>query len=225
MATVKVVDLLAKVQTLLQDTTGVRWPLLELQGWLNDSYRDTLTLRPDSNTLLGEFTCVAGPRQNVTSTFANAERLIGVLRNTATTSKKGAIALASRSSLDSALRNWYAETQSVDVELYMFDPRTPKEFLIYPPATTAARLEVAYAQVPSPHTLTSVQLANTATTETIRIADGFANALVDYVLYRAYSKNTESTTNAAKAGAYFQSFQGALGIKGQSEAASQPGVA
>jgi hypothetical protein len=225
MATVKVVDLLAKVQTLLQDTTGVRWPLLELQGWLNDSYRDTLTLRPDSNTLLGEFTCVAGPRQNVTSTFANAERLIGVLRNTATTSKKGAIALASRSSLDSALRNWYAETQTVDVELYMFDPRTPKEFLVYPPATTAARLEVAYAQVPSPHTLTSEQLANAATTETIRIADGFANALVDYVLYRAYSKNTESTTNAAKAGAYFQSFQGALGIKGQSEAASQPGVA
>jgi hypothetical protein len=225
MATVKVVDLLAKVQTLLQDTTGVRWPLLELQGWLNDSYRDTLTLRPDSNTLLGVFTCVAGPRQNVTSTFADAERLIGVLRNTATTSKKGAIALASRSSLDSALRNWYAETQTVDVELYMFDPRTPKEFLVYPPATTAARLEVAYAQVPSPHTLTSEQLANAATTETIRIADGFANALVDYVLYRAYSKNTESTTNAAKAGAYFQSFQGALGIKGQSEAASQPGVA
>lgn len=225
MATVKVVDLLAKVQTLLQDTTGVRWPLLELQGWLNDGYRDTLTLRPDSNTLLGEFTCVAGPRQNITSTFADAERLISVLRNTAATSKKGAIALASRSSLDSALRNWYAETQSVDVELYMFDPRTPKEFLVYPPTTTAARLEVAYAQVPTPHTLTSVQLANTATAETIRIADGFANALLDYVLYRAYSKNTESTTNAAKAGAYFQSFQGALGIKGQSEAASQPGVA
>lgn len=225
MATVKVVDLLAKVQTLLQDATGVRWPLLELQGWLNDGYRDTLVLRPDSNTLIGEFACVAGPRQNVTTSFVNAERLMSVLRNTAATSSKGAVALVTRTSLDSMIRNWFAETQSVNVELYVFDPRTPKEFMVYPPATSLARLEVMYTQVPSPHTLTAEQLANTATAETIRIADTFATALSDYVLYRAYSKNTESTTNAAKASAYFQSFQAALGVKGQAEAASQPGAA
>lgn len=225
MATVKVVDLLAKAQTLLLDATGVRWPRLELQGWLNDGYRDTLVLRPDSNTLTGEFVCVAGPRQVLTTTFANAERLTGVVRNTAATSKKGAVALVTRASLDSAIRNWYAETPSVDIELYMFDPRTPKDFLVYPPATTAARLEVQYAQVPSPHTLTSEQLANSATAETIRIADGFSNALLDYVLYRAFSKDAEVASNAARAVAYYQSFQAALGVKGQAEAASQPGVA
>jgi hypothetical protein len=225
MATVKVVDLLAKVQTLLQDATGVRWPLLELQGWLNDGYRDTLVLRPDSNTLVGEFACVAGVRQNITSTFTGAERLVGALRNTAATSSKGAVALVTRTSLDSMIRNWFAETPSVNVELYVYDQRTPKEFLVYPPATDLARLEVLYTQVPAPHTLTAEQLANTATAETIRIADTYASALTDYVLYRAYSKNTESTTNAAKAGAYYQSFQGALGVKGQAEAASQPGAA
>lgn len=225
MATVKVVDLLYKAQTLLQDATGVRWSLLELQGWLNDGYRDTLALRPDSNTLTGEYTCVAGARQVITTTFSAAERVVGVTRNTAASSNKGAVTLATRASIAAAVRNWYAETPSVSVELYAYDPRTPTEFFVYPPATTAARLEVQYTQVPSPHTLTSQQLANTSTSETIRIADAFASALLDYVLYRAFSKDAEQAGNAARAAAYYQNFQASLGVKGQVEAASQPGAA
>ena len=225
MATVKVVDLLAKAQTILQDATGVRWSLLELQGWLNDSYRETLILRPDSNTLVGEFTCAVGPRQVLTTTFANAERLVAVHRNTAATSRKGAVTLASKSSVDSALRSWYSQLGSADIELYMFDARTPKEFFVYPPASVAARLEVSYTQVPSPHTLTAEQLANTSTAEVIRIADTFANALQDYVLYRAFSKDAEATANASRAVAHYQAFQNSLGVGGQTNAASQPGVA
>lgn len=225
MATVKVVDLLAKAQTILQDATGVRWSLLELQGWLNDSYRETLILRPDSNTLVGEFTCAAGPRQVLTSTFANAERLISVHRNTAATSRKGAVTLASKASVDSALRMWYSQIPVVDIELYMFDARTPREFIVYPPASAAARLEISYSQVPAPHTLTAEQLGNTATAEVIRVADIFASALQDYVLYRAFSKDAEATANASRAVAHYQAFQNSLGVGGQTNAASQPGVA
>ena len=47
MATVKVVDLIYRAKTILQDTTSVRWALSELQWWLNDGYRDTSNLRPD----------------------------------------------------------------------------------------------------------------------------------------------------------------------------------
>jgi len=225
MATVKVVDVISKAQTLLKDATGVRWPLLELQGWLNDSYRDTLILRPDANTLIGEFTCVAGPRQRITSTFSNASRLVECLRNTAASSRKSRVRLASRASIDGMRPNWYSETQTVNIELYVFDPRTPTEFLVYPPASTAARLEVAYAQVPSPHTLTEAQLANAATAEVIRIDDTFSGALLDYVLYRAYSKDAEDAAVSSRAVAHYQAFQSALGVKGQSDAASQPGVA
>lgn len=225
MATEKVVTVISKVQTLLQDATSVRWSLLELQGWLNDAYRDAVNLRPDCNTLVGTFTCVAGPRQNITAQFPAALRLIEVVRNLATTSDKRAVALTTRKTLDSQLRTWYANTQSPTIEQYVFDPRTPKEFLVYPPATTAAQLEVVYSAVPTAHALTAEQLASSATAEVIRIDDSYANALIDYMMYRAYSKNTESTTNATKAGAYYQAFQNALGVKGQSEAASQPGVA
>jgi len=225
MATVKVVDLITRARKILQDTTSVRWALSELQLWLNDSYRETLIARPDSNTLTGEFVCVAGPRQVLTTTFANASRLVSVVRNTASTSNKYAVRLVDRRSLDDQRKGWYNETQSVNVEEYMFDARQPRDFFVYPPATTAARLEVTYTQVPSPHTLTDVQLADPTNTETIRIDDTFANAMLDYMLYRAYTKDSEQQGNAARAVAHFQAFQNSLGVSAQTNAASQPGVA
>jgi hypothetical protein len=225
MATVKVVDLIVRARTLLQDQDSVRWTVTELQYWLNDGYRDVLNLRPDSNTLTGEFTCVAGPRQVLTTTFPNASRLVSVVRNTAPTSNKYGVRLVNNRTLDDQRKGWYAETPTVSIEEYMFDPRQPREFLVYPPATTAARLEVAYTQIPAPHTLSESQLTNTATAETIRIDDSFANALLDYVLYRAYSKDAEQQGNAARAVAHFQAFQNSLGVAAQANAASQPGVA
>lgn len=225
MATAKVVDLISRAQTLLQDTTSVRWPVLELQGWLNDSYRETVNLRPDANTATGEFTCAAGARQVVTTTFASALRVIEVVRNTAVSSAKGAVRLVNRRMLDDQRRNWYAETPTVDIQHYMYDPRLPKEFLVYPPASTAARLEVVYSSVPLAHALTEVQLTNPATADVIRIDDSYFNALLDYVLYRAYSKDAEYASNAQRAVAHYQAFQNALGVSAQTNAASQPGAA
>ena len=225
MASVKLVELVSKTQTLLQDTTGVRWPVLELQGWFNDGYREIVNLRPDANTQTGEFVCVAGARQSITTSFPNALRLIEVMRNTAVTSAKGAVRLVNRRALDDQRRNWYAETQTVDIQHFMFDPRIPKEFLVYPPASTAARLEISYSSVPQAHTLTEAQLINPATTEVIRLDDSYANALIDYVMYRAYSKDAEYATNSTRAVAHYQAFQNALGASAQANAASQPGVA
>lgn len=225
MATVKVVDIVLRAQTILQDMTGVRWPPLELQLWFNDSYREIVNVRPDVNTETGTFTCAAGPRQVLTTAFANATRLIDIVRNVASASNKAAVRLVDRNILDDQRKAWYDETQSINIDHYMFDPRLPKEFMVYPPATTTAQLEVVYTQVPAAHTLTEAQLINPATTEVIRIDDSYSNVILDYILYRAYSKDADYAANATRAVAHFQAFQSALGVKTQSEAASQPGVA
>lgn len=225
MATVKVVDLISRAGTLLLDVGGVRWPRTELQNWLNDAYREAVALKPDCNSLTGTFACVAGPRQVITTAFADAVRLIEVVRNTAAASAKGAIRPTDRRSLDDARRSWYAETPTVDIQLFMFDPRLPKEFLVYPPAAVGATLEVVYAKVPAAHTLSALELADTATTEVIRLDDIYANALLDYVLYRAFGKDTENPANAQRAVAYFGAFRDALGNLAGTAAATQPGAA
>jgi hypothetical protein len=147
------------------------------------------------------------------------------VRNVAANSNKYAVRLVDRQGLDTQRRGWFAEPASINIEQYVFDPRQPKEFLVYPPAATTAQLEVVYAQVPSPHTLSDEQLANLATSEVIRIDDTFANALLDYILFRAYTKDAEQTSNATRAVAHYQAFQSSLGGSAQTNAASQPGVA
>lgn len=225
MATVKVVDIISRAKTLLQDTTSVRWPLLELQGWLNDAYRETANLKPDCCTQTGPYTCTVGARQVLTSVFPSATRLVEVTRNLAATSTKGAVRLVSRRMLDDQRRNWYAETPATTIEHYMYDPRVPKEFLVYPPATADAQLEVVYAAVPTEHTLSESQLGDPATTEVIRLDDSYANILVDYIVYRAYSKDAEYAANANRAVAHFGAYKEALTGAAGAATASQPGAA
>jgi hypothetical protein len=225
MATVKVVEIISKAATLLKDATGVRWPALELQGWLNDAYREIVNFRPDSNAQTGTYSCVAGPRQNITGTFAEATQLLDVIRNVAAGSDKSAVKLITRQSLDDMNRSWYALTGAVTIERYSYDPRVNKEFLVFPPAAMGAQLEVMFASIPAAHTLTEQQLENPATAEVIRISDSYANALIDYVMYRAYSKDAEVAANSNRAVAHYQAFQSGVGVKGQAEAAAQPGAA
>lgn len=224
MSTVTVVSLVNRAQTILQDTVdpGVRWPVLELQDWLNDSYREIVNARPDANSQSGDFTCAAGTRQVLTTQFASALRLIDVVRNVAATSAKKAIRQLDRSILDDQRRAWHAETGSVDIEYFMFDPRIPREFLVYPPATTLATLEVVYSLVPESHTLTQAELTTTPSDETIKLVDSHANIMLDYILYRAYSKDAEYAANAQRALAHFQAMQNALGVKTASDVAHNP---
>lgn len=224
MATVKVVDLITRAQTLLLDTTATRWAAVELQYWLNDSYREIINLRPDANSQTGTFTCVAGYRQNLTSSFATANRLLEVISNKAALSTKQRVRLVTRQSLDSDRPGWYNEQDSINIQLYVYDPRFATEFLVYPPAKTTTQLEVVYNTVPAAHALTEEQLTNPATTTVINISDSYANAILDYILYRAYTKDSDQPSNASRAVAHYQAFQNGLGIKTQSDQAVQPGA-
>jgi hypothetical protein len=222
MPTVKVTDIIRRVEDVLQDT-NIRWPRLELQNWLNESYMAITLLRPDANAKAGTFTCAEGTRQAVTSAFPSALRLLDVTRNVADTSSKKVIRLVSRSVLDDQRPTWHAEANTVDIQHYTFDPRQPKEFFVYPPATTAAQLEVIYADAPDTHSLSEADLdpAN-GSSEVIKLDDIYMSPIIDWVLYRAYSKDAEYGANEARAAASYQAFNSAIGAKSQTDSAVSP---
>ena len=223
MATVTIQDLVDRAQTILQDTTdsGVRWPTTELVGWLNDAYREIVLARPDANSDSGTFTCAAGTRQQLDKAvggFPTALRLLDVVRNVAAGSNKGAIRSIERAILDDQRRTWHGETGSLNIEHFMLDPRLPREFLVYPPALATTELEVVYSSVPAAH---NVNIA-TSGSDTLNIVDSYANAILDYMLYRAYSKDAEYAANAARAMAHYQAMQNAIGVKTASDSAVNP---
>lgn len=222
MATVKVTDIIRRVEDVLQDS-NIRWPRLELQNWINESYLAITLLRPDANAKSGSFTCVEGTRQSLNAAFPSALRLLDVTRNVAATSSKKVVRLVARSVLDDQRPSWHAETPTVNIQHFTFDPRQPKEFFVYPPATTAAQIEVVYADAPAAHALTESDLdPDTGSAEVIKLDDIYTSPIIDWVLYRAYSKDAEYGANEARASAAYQAFNAAIGAKSQTDSAVSP---
>ena len=222
MSTVKVTDIIRRVEDVLQDT-NIRWPRTELQNWMNESYLAITLARPDANAKTGSFTCVAGTRQVLTAEFPSSLRLLDVTRNLATNSGYKVIRLVARSVLDDQRPAWHAETGTTAIQHFTFDPRQPKEFFVYPPATTAAEIEVVYTDSPGATTLTEAQLDPAGSDTTVILLDDiYMSPMIDWILYRAYSKDAEYGANEQRAQAAYGAFNAALATKNQVDSAVSP---
>ena len=209
MATTKVATIIDTAGIILQDTSQVRFPQSELMTFLNDAQREIVLHRPDAKTLNGNMTCVSGSKQSIPATGL---RLIDVVRNDA----GRAITQIDRKILDETLPNWHntAADATKKVEHFVYDPADPKNFYVYPNATSSMDIEIIYSTAPSDISYTS--------TVTITLDDIYANAILDYMLYRAYQKDSEYAGSAERSMMHYQSFANALGIKSRADAAIDP---
>ncbi len=213
MATIRVIDVIDRAEEILQDTSNVRWSQQSLLNYLNDGQREIVLFRPDASTTNASFTLAAAAKQSLPS---GGLRLLDVYKNLSPNSS--AISLIERKVLDDQVDNWYSTT-STEVEHYVYNPVDPKTFYVYPhPSGGGHTIEIIYSSSPSNITISNF----TTDTTTISLDDVYANALLDYILYRAYQKDSEFAGDLQKSGAFMQSFQNALGIKTQADAGSAP---
>lgn len=212
-------SIIRRVVGTLQDDTSVRWPVAELVRYLNDGQREVVLYRPDSLSTNATIDCVAGSKQTLPS---NGAKLIEVVRNAASGSNFRAIRMINREVLDAQLPNWHAIPPVDTVKHFMYDPRDPRVFYVYPPATTDAKLDIVYASYPQD----IAEPADGATAEdvvgNIALPDIYGNVLIDYVLYRAYSKDSEYAGNANRAQAHYGAFTSALGVELQATVGTMP---
>jgi hypothetical protein len=201
----------------MQDNTSVRWPVAELVRYLNDGQREVVLYRPDSMVTNATVALVAGAKQAVPT---NGSKLIDVIRNTAGT--KRSVRMTVRNILDTQSPNWYNLTGVTEILHYMYDARDPKVFYVYPPAaSTGASVEIVYSAYPTDITEPADGALYTAVTGNISLPDIYGNVLADYILYRAYTKDSEYAGNAQRAQAHYGAFQAAL----TTEMAGTTGVA
>lgn len=205
MPTILASAILNKVAVILQDTTNLRWPSTELLDWLNDAQREIALIKPDASVSTKSILLSAGTKQNLGSgTTGDAIMLLKVIRNMGTsgTTAGNAIRAVSGEILDAQQPAWHTTTATTSVTHIIYDPRNPKQFYVYPPNTGTGYVEVMYSSTPA--TVAS-------TSSTITVDDVFANAMVDYILYRAYSKDVEYAGNAERALKHYQAFANSLG--------------
>lgn len=214
--TITAQSIVRRVVETLQDNTSIRWPINELVRYLNDGQREIVLYRPDSMVTNASVTMVTGSKQAIPAT---GSKLIEVIRNTGT---KRAMRITNREILDAQTPGWHNLTGVTELLHYMYDPRDPKVFYVYPPATTAASVDLVYSALPTDITEPADGVLYTAVSGNISVPDIYGNTIQDYILYRAYSKDSEYAGNAARAQAHYGAFANALGIEIKATVAVAP---
>ncbi len=204
-----------------QDNTSIRWPLREFVRYLNDGQREIILYRPDAMATNANITCVSGTKQTLP---ANGTKLIEVIRNNPAGAGGRVVRLTNREILDAGSPGWHLNTPSAEILHFMYDARDPKVFYVFPPATTAAKLDIVYSANPTdialpaegaslPTDSLSDNTSPSVVLGTISVPDIYANALVDYMLARSYMKDADYAGNAQRAQNHYALFANALGIE------------
>lgn len=194
----------------LQDPTSIRWPVSELVRYLNDGQREIALYRKDSMVTNSTITCVAGTKQSLPP---NGASLIEVVRNAAATGAKKSVRMVNREVLDSQTPGWHNLPGAVDILHFIYDVRDPKTFYVYPPATNLAQLDIVYSAYPADIPEPADGSLYTAVSGNLSVPDIYSNALLDFILYRAYSKDSEYAGNAQRAQVHYAAFANTLGIE------------
>lgn len=209
--------ILSEVDTILLDTSKVRWPDAEKLVYLNGGQRQIVQFKPDANVVIDSYKLVAGSKQSLpdgsvsftnplAATLAEGLLFIEPIRNMGLTGIVAGIAINSidKKLMDAANPDWHSATASAVVEDVVYDDRIPRKFYVYPPQPVApAYIEIAY----------SALVANVAATgAAINLSDQYAAQLRDYVLHRCYAKDAAlSPYNASMSVEYWNMFVTGLG--------------
>lgn len=214
MATTKVTTILKNAQTILLDRNGTRWPLQELLGWLNMGQLAIVNHRPDALSKSEVVNTRLGTYQELP---AEGLRLIDVVRNEG--NSKRPVRQIARHVLDDQHIDWHDESRpALAVDHFTYDDRNPKSYYLFPAPALNVQVRIVYSVAPP-----AIEIANFDTDNTvISIDDTYANPLLDFVLYRAYSKDASYAGNVERAALAMQSFSNALGIKTQVDQAMSP---
>lgn len=186
-------DIITSARYVLNDTDaiGYRNTDSELLGWVNGGLREISAARPDMFSFVGDYTCaVSSVEQQVT--FTDAQEVLKVL----CIHNGAALTSFDMDTMDSFKPGWRSSAVGAATQ-WSKHPVDPLRFFIYPPApATAQILDLLYVRVP-----TTLAIGDSIT----EIPASLTPALVDYLVYRAESKDAEHV-NSGRAVAHGAAF-------------------
>lgn len=188
---IPVATILTNVKIVLNDAGLVHWTQDELLAWISEGQIELVKLKPDAATKTVEHQLVPGAKQT------NPEGCIEIIE--IRQNKDGAsVTQFDRGVMDRFSPNWMTTPTSSVVKQWADDPQ-PETFYVLPAQNAAP------AKVVLTHTFTPP--AVTSPTGTSQVRDIYQAALENYVLFRAFSKDSEPAS-AERAVAYGKAFYG-----------------
>lgn len=210
--TISAQSVITSAQTLLNDLAGGRWPAGELVSHLNEFQRECVRLRPDQTATMLPVTLVIGYKQVLP---ANVATLIDIPQNASNTP----ISKVDLPLMDAALPGWRLVTAKQDVIHFLYSLKDPRVFLVYPPALSTSSVLMEAAIKPVDVVATSA----TQATGNLSVQDDMGTAALNWVMFRALSKNAEHANQLALAAGYKSAHDSALGIESTASIAPKTG--
>lgn len=205
-------SVIQSAQATLQDAGGVRWLLPELLGYLNAGTREIALQKPTATAVTTTISLASGTRQELPAGY---HRLLSAIRNT---DNGRAITPVVREILDMQIPGWHSNAvmpYNATVAHVMDDPFDTSVFHVCPGNDGNGEIDVIMSRLPVPIPTPANQLDIEAYSADVQVPDIYENCLVDYVCYRAFSKDINVAGAAQRAQAHYGLFQQALGIKAQ----------
>ena len=200
-------DLITAAATELQDSAHTRWSRVELLGYFNAAQRAFADLRPDQMAQERIVALEAGWNQRLPG---DVLALLDITHNANVAQRR--ITKTDQCTLDMVAPAWRSGAPARDVAHFMHDLKTPMQFAVYPPVQAGVQVWAQLALAPA-------DLSDEAQPPGVPVR--WMDALREFVLFRAYSKDAE-VGSAALAKAHFDLFNNAIGVQAQSAAAVAP---
>lgn len=197
-----------------EDAANYRWSDAELIDYINAAQRIITQLVPEANAIQEVVTISNSIARQALP--AGGIKFIKALRNYADdgTTPQGPIRYVEKDALDTYDPDWeYDTTIKADganfFEHYCHDSREPKAFYLYPPQA-AANKKVAILYSDNPDEITALG-------DTLSLGDEYYEGMVQYVIYRALTKEARESLPSAFRQELWNNFLQALGFKRQGE--------
>lgn len=196
-------SVLDRVQKLLYDQAGVRWPNEEVLDWIADGQILVIQHVPESASRTVSLNLRVGTSQELEAQYS---RLLDIIRNQGEdgATPGPAITIAERLSLDAIRPNWHEEEGDV-VYHFVYEPdQNKRNFWVYPGPDAPLKVQAMVSPQP-PATLQ-------ASTELL-LKETYINPLVDWAMFRSLSKQADFGSAGPRGQAHAQAFAAAIGME------------
>jgi len=223
-------DVMQEASLILQDDQFTRWPLATLNLFINGALREILLHKQNAFAQTVQLPLVPGSRQEMPDEYPI---LLRITRNLVTTDTQASgnpsmsqVTLVTRQMMDAVDPFWSDPSFSkptARVKHFMFDAAQPDHFYVYPPNNGAGVVEaVVAAEPPRIAAPVSGQENLESWITVVPIKESYRQAVIDYVLFRAFSMDLDIPNIAQRAMMHRQAFSEALGIKFKRESMASP---
>lgn len=195
-----------------------RWPRATLLEYMREAFREIGAYRPEAFATTSTVTLVEGSKQSLPDNAvlneitANADGSFAHKSDDALMKGFGAYANCP------ATPNFVNGSVKYAVKSYAVDSGNPNIFYVSPPVPAGITVTVSATTNSTPPAYAEADW-NTP----LAIKDKFYNNVIDYMMARAYQRDTESQVSQRQAASLFQLFYQAMGVKYKMESARQSG--